>query len=75
MTQKESNKVSEPIPDYSKNPLAISVKNLHKSFKLPVEKSFGLKQAFFNRLRGIKGYKKQKVLKFVAQTQHFYSNL
>lgn len=43
--------------------LAIKVKNLHKSFKLPTEQAFGLKQAFFNRLRGIKGYKEQKVLK------------
>lgn len=43
--------------------VAISVKNLHKGFKLPTEKSFGLKQAIFNRLRGIKGYKEQKVLK------------
>ena len=45
------------------NAPAISVKNLHKSFKLPTEQSFGLKQAIFNRLRGIKGYKTQKVLK------------
>ena len=43
--------------------IAISVKKLHKSFKLPTEQAFGLKQAFFNRLRGIKGYKKQNVLK------------
>lgn len=43
--------------------IAISVKNLHKSFKLPTEQAFGLKQAIFNRLRGIKGYKEQKVLK------------
>ena len=41
----------------------ISVKNLHKSFRLPTEKAWGLKQAFFNRIRGIKGYKEQKVLK------------
>lgn len=45
------------------NDIAITVKNLHKSFKLPTEQAFGLKQAFFNRLRGIKGYKEQKVLK------------
>ena len=45
------------------NDIAISVKNLHKSFKLPVEQSFGLKQAIFNRLRGIKGYREQKVLR------------
>ncbi|MBQ9018133.1 ABC transporter ATP-binding protein [Candidatus Saccharibacteria bacterium] len=43
--------------------IAISVVNLHKSFKLPTEQAFGLKQAIFNRLRGIKGYKEQKVLK------------
>lgn len=43
--------------------LAIKVRGLHKSFKLPTEQAFGLKQAFFNRLRGIKGYKEQKVLK------------
>jgi len=42
---------------------AIEVKNLHKSFRLPTEKAWGLKQAIFNRLRGIKGYKDQKVLK------------
>ena len=42
--------------------VAISVKNLHKSFKLPTERAFGLKQAIFNRLRGIKGYTEQKVL-------------
>ena len=43
--------------------IAISVKNLHKSFHLPTEQAFGLKQVFFNRLRGIKGYKEQKVLR------------
>ncbi len=45
------------------NAPAISVKNLHKSFRLPTEQAFGLKQTIFNRLRGIKGYKEQKVLK------------
>lgn len=43
--------------------IAISVKNLHKSFRLPTEQAFGLKQAIFNRLRGIKGYTEQKVLR------------
>ena len=47
----------------SDSDIAISVRNLHKSFKLPTEQAFGLKQAIFNRLRGIKGYKEQKVLK------------
>lgn len=44
------------------NDVVISVKNLHKSFKLPTERAWGLKQAIFNRLKGIKGYKEQKVL-------------
>lgn len=45
------------------NQIAISVKDLHKSFNLPTENASGLKQAIFNRLRGIKGYTEQKVLK------------
>lgn len=47
----------------NKNDTAIKVENLHKSFKLPTEQAFGLKQAIFNRLRGVKGYTEQKVLK------------
>lgn len=43
--------------------VAIKVTGLHKSFKLPTEKASGLKQAIFNRLRGIKGYTEQIVLK------------
>lgn len=46
--------MSEPI---------IKVSELHKSFKLPTERAWGLKQAIFNRLRGISGFKKQKVLR------------
>ena len=41
---------------------AIVVRNLHKSFRLPNEQASGLKQAIFNRLRGIKGYTNLKVL-------------
>lgn len=48
---------------YTNNNIAIKVSNLHKSFHLPTEKAFGLKQLIFNRLRGIKGYCEQKVLK------------
>lgn len=43
--------------------IAISTKQLYKSFRLPTEQAFGLKQTIFNRLRGIKGYKEQQVLK------------
>lgn len=45
-----------------KNDLAIDVHGLSKSFRLPTERSWGLKQALFNRLRGIKGYRDQQVL-------------
>ena len=45
------------------NAPAIKVEHLHKSFRLPTEQAFGLKQTIFNRLRGIKGYREQKVLK------------
>ena len=48
------------------NENAIEVHNLHKGFLLPTERSWGLKQAFFNRLRGVKGYKNQKVLKGIS---------
>lgn len=51
-------------------PIAISVKNLQKSFKLPTERAWGLKQAIFNRLKGIKGYKEQKVLNNISFNIH-----
>ncbi len=59
MKRKESGKRIEVNND---NNTAISVSNLHKSFKLPTERAWGLKQAIFNRLRGIKGFKTQRVL-------------
>lgn len=46
--------------------IAISVKNLHKNFQLPNEHASGLKQAIFNRLRGIKGYTEQRVLRDIS---------
>ena len=51
-------------------PVVISVKNLHKSFKLPTERAGGLKNAIFNRLKGIKGYKTQKVLNGISFDIH-----
>ncbi|MCL2280812.1 ABC transporter ATP-binding protein [Candidatus Saccharibacteria bacterium] len=46
--------------------IAIEVKNLSKHFRLPTEKPAGLKQAFLNWTRGVKGYKKQRVLHDVS---------
>lgn len=43
--------------------IAISVHNVHKTFKLPTEKAGQLKRAIFNFLKGVKGYKKQNVLR------------
>ena len=51
-------------------PIVISVKNLHKSFRLPTERAGGLKNAIFNRLKGIKGYKEQKVLNGISFDIH-----
>ena len=58
--KREIGKRTEIISD---GDAAISVRNLSKSFRLPNERSWGLKQALFNRLRGKKGYTEQKVLK------------
>ena len=52
------------------NDVVVSVKNLHKSFKLPTERAWGLKQAIFNRLKGVKGYKEQKVLNGISFDIH-----
>lgn len=50
----------------NKDEIAISVVNVHKSFKLPTERAWGLKQAIFNRLKGIKGFTEQQVLRGVS---------
>ena len=41
---------------------AIEVKHLSKSFQLPTERSWGLKQAIFNKIKGVSGFREQKVL-------------
>ena len=59
-----SKSVENPTTTPSKTTkTAIKVTNLHKSFKLPTERAAGLKQAIFNRLKGVKGYTEQKVLR------------
>ena len=64
------NDAPELVDSYQNAPIAISVKHLHKSFKLPTERAWGLKQAIFNRLKGIKGYKEQKVLNGISFDIH-----
>lgn len=70
---KKSNKASASKKSSSEKPVEgtqdiIIVDHLSKSFKLPTEHSWGLKQAIFNRLKGIKGYTKQEVLKDISFT-------
>ena len=47
---------------------AIEVSHLSKSFQLPTERAWGLKQALFNRLRGVSGFREQKVLRDISFT-------
>lgn len=47
-------------------PVVLSVEHVGKYFKLPTEQASGLKQAFINWTRGIKGYKEQHVLRDIT---------
>ncbi|MCI1195441.1 polysaccharide ABC transporter ATP-binding protein [Bifidobacterium pseudolongum subsp. globosum] len=51
-------------------PVVLDVNHVEKWFKLPTEQASGLKQAFINWTKGIKGYKKQQVLKDVTFQVH-----
>src|SRR5574337_597492 len=44
----------------------VVVKNVSKSFKLPTESSTSLRTTLVNRMKGIKGFKKQSVLKDIS---------
>ena len=46
-----------------KSDISVEVKSVSKTFKLPIDKSWGIKQAILNSIKGIKGYTKQEVLK------------
>ena len=51
-------------------PVVLSVEHVAKSFKLPTEQASGLKQAFLNWTKGIKGYTEQQVLKDISFEVH-----
>ncbi|MBT1177876.1 ATP-binding cassette domain-containing protein [Bifidobacterium callimiconis] len=51
-------------------PVVLSVNHVGKTFKLPTEQATGLKQAFINWTKGIKGYKTQEVLKDIDFQVH-----
>ena len=46
--------------------VVLKVNHVSKSFKLPTEQSSGIKQAFINWTKGIKGYKTQHVLRDIS---------
>ncbi len=50
----------------NKTETVVSVKNVSKSFRLPTESSNSLRTVLVNRMKGIKGYKEQKVLKDIS---------
>ena len=58
----------EAMAELEEDDYALKVTNLHKDFKLPTEKAWGLKQAIFNRFKGIKGFKTQHVLQGIDFT-------
>ena len=45
---------------------SLSVSHVAKSFRLPTEQASGLKQAFLNWTKGIKGYREQQVLRDIS---------
>lgn len=47
-------------------PIALKVDHVAKSFRLPTEQANGLKMAFLNWTKGIKGYTEQQVLKDIS---------
>ena len=59
-------KIGTRVEKNSNEEIAILVRDLHKSFRLPVERSSGLKQAIFNGLRGVRGFTEQKVLNGIS---------
>ena len=46
--------------------IALKVDHVAKTFRLPTEQASGIKQAFINWTKGIKGYKEQHVLRDIS---------
>ncbi len=56
--------------EVEQSPVVLSVQHVAKSFRLPTEQASGLKQAFLNWARGIKGYTEQQVLRDITFDVH-----
>jgi len=50
----------------SSQDVAIRVRGIHKSFRLPTEQASGIKQAIVNWTKRVRGYKNQKVLRGIS---------
>lgn len=59
----DQNNSEKNMASDNESPIVLSVKHVAKSFRLPTEQASGLKQAFLNWTKGIKGYREQQVLK------------
>ena len=49
--------IDKQVSELTEPEVALSVEHVSKSFRLPTEQATGLKQAFINWTKGIKGYK------------------
>ena len=56
--------------DNNDQPVVLSVEHVSKTFRLPTEQASGLKQAFLNWTKGIKGYREQQVLRDIDFQVH-----
>ena len=56
--------------DNNDQPVVLSVEHVSKTFRLPTEQASGLKQAFLNWTKGIKGYREQQVLRDIDFPVH-----
>ena len=70
MVRRKTKKTNAEVLGGSAGEVAIRANNIYKSFKLPTERSWGLKQAIFNRMKGIKGYREQQVLRGISFEIH-----
>lgn len=68
MTVAENNvNVGNVVADVvDERPVVLKVDHVAKSFRLPTEQASGLKMAFLNWTKGIKGYTEQKVLRDIS---------
>ncbi|TCD54031.1 ATP-binding cassette domain-containing protein [Alloscardovia theropitheci] len=62
--------IIEKKNSYAERPVVLKAQHVSKYFKLPTEQATGLKQAFINWTKGIKGYKRQDVLKDINFEVH-----